>query len=343
VNRSACWRLPLAGVLIGLAPAAAAHPFGAQYAAHRVDLHVGPSEIQVGYIAEVPIPILMATGAQDPLGDMKLELLSGLVLQVNGTSVPLDVAGPAHVERNDDAYTIGLELVAHTESPIREVVLSDGNLPDVPGVFSSTATVAPAFQVQESSLLRIRDGEVARDDSGRWRMGPGHRETSLTLRRVPSLWTWVAPSDSTRPLPLADAVPPRWIDLVTKPIVTPATAAVSALLAVLAGLGAAVPRGGALLAPWAILPVLALLATPWTELAALALAMASLGAAVRQHQAAGALLIASIGLTTQSPLLALGVLGIYTVCCYRGTTHPQATSALALTVAATTAARISIG
>jgi len=290
---------------------ASAHPFGAKYAAHRVDLHIGDEAIELHYIAEVPNGILKASRADDPLDEMKMELLSGLVLQVDGEPIALRVAGPAEIQENDDAYQIGLRMRAELPGPISEIVLSDGNLPDVPGVFSATATVDDGIRVLESSLLRLKEGVVHRDDSERWHMGPGHRETTLHIAQPWLAWTWIGPSLSPEPIGVAAAYPPTWTELLRQPLVTPSVGALAVLFGFLAGLVGERPKWPiALGCSIPAIPCALWLPSPTAEITATIVAIAAIVAA-RRNIGAGTLLVGGIAVATHAVGLAILVFASY--------------------------------
>ncbi len=318
-----------------------AHPFGAQYAAHRVDVHVGADAVAVHYIAEVPSGLLRGP---DGLSDMKMELLSGLVLQVDGATVPLVLAGPAEVQENDDSVQIGLRLHADLEAPPTEVLISDGNLPDVAGVFSSTATVESGFSVLESSLLSIRNGVVTRDDSDRWHMGAGHRETRLHVAAASPVWSWLGPWSDGEPIGVAAAYPPAWSALLRRPVVTPTVAAIAVLLALGAGLAAPKDRDWRIAAAcWVpVAPLAFWLPSPATEILAALLAIVALALSSRSHIAATTLLVGAIALATHAIGLALLIIAVHLGGTALRHPHRGATGAIAGVVAAAMLLRIAI-
>lgn len=187
----------ISGVLVWALAVAQAHPFGARFAAHAVAVDVGERTIHVEYIADVPNP-LVVSATQDPQADpvraMALELLSGLVLEVDGETAELVPDGSWQVQRTDDTHQFLWRLDATVPHAPTTVELSNGNLPDVTAVFRAKVTTATDDLVlTESSLWRMQDGEIVLDETDRWRTDERMRVLRVTVRARPRLWPWLLP------------------------------------------------------------------------------------------------------------------------------------------------------
>lgn len=162
---------------------AQAHPFGARFAAHLVELDVTEDRLEVRYLADVPNAVV-AAGARpgrSPLDDMAEELRSGLLLEVDGRSILLEPTAPyAHVA-TEDTQQFAWTLAASLEEPPRQVTLSNGNLPDVVSVFRGSVRVGGRLAASACSLWRVTDGLIALDESDRWRTDERHRTLSVTV------------------------------------------------------------------------------------------------------------------------------------------------------------------
>lgn len=190
---------------------AVGHPFGAKFAAHRLELHVELDHVEVHYVVDVPNPIVgeAGRGGQDPIASTARDLISGLALELDGDSVllTLDPDRTPSASPTDDTHQFDIWLIAPVTASATEIRLSNGNLPDVMSVYSSRVTLGPALAATDCSLWRQRDGALVRDDSDRWRTEVSHRtlEVAVTRPRGPTAWIWRAVRDPSEPPRMAAA------------------------------------------------------------------------------------------------------------------------------------------
>lgn len=200
---------------------AQAHPFGARFAAHLMELEVGREGVRVQYLADVPNP-LVATATSDrgadPLPAMANELRSGLLLEVDGTSIPLEPDGVWTVTPTEDTHQFSWTFTAAIPPGSTSVEVSNANLPDVTAVYRSRVTVADGLVATACSLWRMRGDELAIDETDRWRTDERNRTLSVEIQEplgtFSPLWLTVFPPPATPPI-AAEArtvqPDPRWI------------------------------------------------------------------------------------------------------------------------------------
>jgi hypothetical protein len=182
-----------------------AHPFGSNLAAHQLQVHVAPDHLSVHYTADVPNAMVRTStsdASADPLQAMALDLHTGLVLVVDGHSVPLEATVPWTVEATDDTQRFHGYYDAPLTEGTHQLSLSNGNLPGVVSVHSVIATVSDSLVVEDTNLWRHHNGKLVRDDNGRWRTTDAARTLTLTTHKLsfPSrLWT------SAEAVPLGEA------------------------------------------------------------------------------------------------------------------------------------------
>ena len=194
-----------AAILWALFTLANAHPFGSKLAAHQLKVHISAHELAVDYTADVPNAIV-ATATRsptaDPLKAMALELHSGLLLLVDGTTVPLEPTEPWTVEDTEDTQRFHWSYRVPLETGVHNLDISNGNLPGVMSVHSVIATVSDGIRVKQTSLWRFHKDKLVRDDNGRWRTTDDARSLSLTTvapSPLTKLWT------SSEPVSLGEA------------------------------------------------------------------------------------------------------------------------------------------
>ena len=198
-----------------LVVAAQAHPFGARFAAHMLEVEVGRTTIDVQYVADVPNPLVATATADrhaDPLTAMAEELRSGLLLEVDGQSVALQPHGLWTVTPTDDTHQFAWSLRAAIPTGTRRVTVSNGNLPEVTAVYRSRVTVADGLLADACSLWRLRDDEIALDETDRWRTDERNRTLWVDVREplgaASPLWLWLFPPPNPPPI-AADAQVPQ--------------------------------------------------------------------------------------------------------------------------------------
>lgn len=205
--RRAAW---ITAAIAALEGPAGAHPFGDRYAAQRVDVRLDRAGLDVGYIADVPIPLLPShAGAADP-DAMLAELATGLTITVDGASVPTRVA---HSAQRMDLVSMNarvLELVLRADVDLtgaHTLEITNGNIPAVPCYHFADVQTAPSLRVTKSSLRLPALGGKIMDFSRQWSRSELRRRVQLTLDGDPG---WVAAQidawapDARRPLAASD-------------------------------------------------------------------------------------------------------------------------------------------
>lgn len=280
----------------GATPAiGAAHPFGDRYTAQRLDVRLDLGGVDVAFMADAPLALL-PPGTPDTtegLEEAARGLSAGLILTVDGATVPLQVTSQQARLDLVSMHTRVLELVLRADVDLRgphTVEVSNGNLQGAPSFFLSTLEVAPSMTVVDSSLLTGTEAEQSL--SGRWTRSEGRRLMHAELD-----------GDGSIPARALTSLDPRTVDLHTAHAPLMAswragghTARNAGLLLLLglaagAGLGVASPRerrtAGALLVAFTI---------PWLPLGPLPAALAGC-----------ALLVAALTLRTRLAPLAIPV------------------------------------
>ena len=171
--------------LVWCALAASAHPFGARFAAHLIEVDVGREHVRVRYLADVPNPIV-ATATRKPGADtlqaMASELQSGLLLEIDGVSVALEPRGPWSAVPTEDTQQFSWSFIAKMPRGGQRVVVSNANLPDVAAVFRGRITITDGLLASDCTLWRMNDGAIALDETDRWRTDVRHRTLGVTVR-----------------------------------------------------------------------------------------------------------------------------------------------------------------
>lgn len=302
--------------------AAGAHPFGARFAAHRLQVEVGPDELVVDYSADLPDRLYRTERRGDPIAELRTELEAGILALVDGQPVPLTRRTAGAPQRTSE-HTTAMDLRWTGPLPpgrsVVEIQVSNGNLPDVPAYSSAFATVRGGVFVRRCSLLREADGAVVRDDSGRWRTGDAARVVSLTVQRpvgLRSAWLWLAPAPE-HALPASQARPPGLRDVFRGRAVTPGLVAGALLAAVVASAGGPDDRRGRIGAALALVAAGLLGAltpetwAPWLDLVAAVVlvggALATRTQAARPIVAVAAAAGCAVGLHALGPALVVAI------------------------------------
>jgi hypothetical protein len=230
-----------------LALGAAAHPVGDRAAAQSTVMTVHRDRVDVDFYADVP-EILVRTarpGSADRdeiLAAMATELASGLMLLVDGEVVSMRVREPSPPPRPSSEHTMGFSL--HLAAPLvpgpHRIEAVTANLVDTQSFYAGDVRVDPGLVVRDCSLVALRDGRIARDDTLRWTRGEQGRRLSVTLDRPRPPWWSVLAGEPAEPRRAAAALRPRPGDLLRAGVLTPATLAASMGLAM--ALGAAAGR-----------------------------------------------------------------------------------------------------
>jgi len=205
--RRGAWIL---AALVGLEGSAAAHPFGDRYAAQRLDVRVDRAGVDVGYIADVPLPLLPTRGGAGDSDAMLTELATGLTITVDGASVPTQVT---HSAQRMDLVSMNarvLELVLRADVDLtgsHTVEITNGNIPAVPCYHFADVQLAPSMRATRSSLRLPALGGKMMDFSRQWSRSELRRRVQLTLDGDPG---WLAAQidgwapDARRPLAASD-------------------------------------------------------------------------------------------------------------------------------------------
>lgn len=251
--------------------AALAHPFGNSSASHRSELWLGSETVSLRYTAEVPADVVRANArlrpGSDPVAVTTSELVSGLVLAVDGVAVPLNVVGPARITPEQGAYTIAISFSAPLPQQGAGIVeLSNANLPEVRSYWSCAVMVDRQWVVLDASVL-----QGGRDTCPEWRTGDASRTLTLSLRRTSPgerARDWLLDAPDTRGLLAARPQPMQWR---SGTLNGPALIAMPLATAALAGLGDLRPNRALL--GWAVALVVAIGASflpfnlaPWLDL-----------------------------------------------------------------------------
>lgn len=201
--RRAAW---ITAAMVALEGPAAAHPFGDRYAAQRVDVRLDRAGVDVGYIADVPLPLLPSHGGAVDPDAMLAELASGLTITVDGASVPTRTA---HSAQRMDLVSMNarvLELVLRADVDLtgaHTVEITNGNIPAVPCYHFADVQTAPSLRATKSSLRLPALGGKIMDFSHQWSRSELRRRVQLTVEGDPG---WVAAQidawapDARRPL-----------------------------------------------------------------------------------------------------------------------------------------------
>jgi hypothetical protein len=287
-SRSIAVGLGVALVAWSASPAASAHPFGDRFIAQRLDVHVDRGGLRVGYLADVPTALMAERGGEPDLERTLDELTRGIVVVVDGATVPATVERRAHRADLISPHTRILELVLRADAPLagrHRVEVSNGNLHGYPSFYFTEVEVSSSASVYDSSLLAEPKGLAAVDLSSRWTRSELRRRLTLDVELPDTAWAAAFDRIDGGRVPLAEAHDADPWDGWGRGSHTPA-ALLPALVGVpLAGAlaGAAGPRRLALLAS---------LATGLLALAVSALGAAPLPAGLRVGACAAAGLIA---------------------------------------------------
>jgi hypothetical protein len=167
----------LAGV--ALPSVAFAHPFGAKFAAMRMDVTVNRDLVEIHYLADVPNRIVQTAprpGQSDAVDAMLAELSTGISVRADGATIALRRVSGGHVQSTDDTEVLELRLVGEWGECPRQLQVDNGNLPEIPTYFANSLLVGRGCDVIESNLLQIdQRGVVQHDLGGRWRLGDDNR------------------------------------------------------------------------------------------------------------------------------------------------------------------------
>ena len=231
------------GALCLLVPAVGqAHPFGARFAAHRMELLLDADEIEVRYVVDVPNAIVRSASRPtdpEPMEAMLGELTTGLVVEVNGMGVSTKTTQASRLRGDEETQLMQLVVTAPLDSEANKIRVSNGNLPETPAYFVNTVLVGPGVAVRDSSLMQMANGEVQRDHNGRWRIGDINRSVEVDFA-IGEGWfdeahRWLLHEPTGR-LPLAAAVPKTTRQMLFCPVSTVGTMVGSLVVAALVAL-----------------------------------------------------------------------------------------------------------
>lgn len=177
-------------LLLVALPSASAHPFGDDYGAQRLDLRIDRDGVDVGYTADVPLPLLGARGKSD-LSAIFTELAAGVVLTADGQTVPLTLVHQA--ERTDlvTMHTTVIDLVFRADLDLSEpttLTLSNANLGGVPSYHFASVRVDPSVSVLSTSLLATPKLQAPVDLNETWTRSELRRRVVVTARADDRPW-----------------------------------------------------------------------------------------------------------------------------------------------------------
>lgn len=163
---------------------AGAHPGAFRLAYHELEVQAGESELRLDYELAVPHHAL-AHGTALPDAD---ELLGGFRVLVDDAELPLTAEGDLRVADGENQRYAKLVLTAPLPAGAHDLVVENGNFPDLPGSFRTTWRFAPTRSLTGPSP----DAPWEQDEA---------------LRRSEAQLGW-------RGLPLRAVQPPRalWVD-----------------------------------------------------------------------------------------------------------------------------------
>ena len=189
--------------------------------------------IAVEFLVEAPEQALWAMRPYplDQRDNMLIdELHTGLILEIDGTTVPLTLRHEGSRVQADE-HTRAYRLLAHAAHPldgIHQIRLSTGNLPDTVSFFAGELEVSGDLEVRDCSLIvPAPGGDRLVDTSGTMALGERHRTLSVEIdaRTDPLARGWYAltsAADATQPAyaALRRPVVQSWNDGTTSPEIT---------------------------------------------------------------------------------------------------------------------------
>ena len=183
--------------------AAAAHPMGARYEGHRVDVSIEADRVLVDYTFEMPTRNLLDEIAADEKRGLpadgwparkRSELVSGLTIAIDGETA-LSEAAPVEARTADPGFT---SFAFRFERPLPDgdvhtLAIGNANQPGELAYFANAAYVDDDWDVTATSLVTLdADGRIDRNLQGRWRMEEEHRQVTVTVARRTGPAGWLA-------------------------------------------------------------------------------------------------------------------------------------------------------
>jgi len=198
-----------------LGATAQAHPIAAELTAHHLRLTLDKTHATVDYQVWIPNSHLVEEArADDFLAARLKEAQQGLMLVLNGEPTPLkalDLENPAvRAGGHVTGFQVALNAALPTSTSLQELLLINSVEPDEIANFKTEVFVHPSFQVLETSLLDLENGQLTANRHAQWRTDEQSRETRVTFRKHSALLQFPS-SQKFRPIHKALGFP--WIPL----------------------------------------------------------------------------------------------------------------------------------
>lgn len=179
-------------VFLMLPGLAQAHPFGDRYAAQRLSVDLSRQEVVVDYLADAPL-IMLTDGSDEAALQAALDTLqAGLLLAVDGRTVPLVRRAADHRPDLVSMHThlFHLQLVGEVPLAARHTVeVGNINLSGRPSFFLDEVTVTGSARVHASSLrVAMRDGTVT-DLADAWSRSELRRRIRVDVELPTDPWS----------------------------------------------------------------------------------------------------------------------------------------------------------
>ena len=172
--------------MIWLALPAAAHPFADSFYGHDLGVAIAEDHVTIDYVASLPMQDLVREvreiersggSADDYIESQPRELRSGLLITLDGAR-PAGLVDTPVVQPDSTARAMVVAMRLEFDLDPRRahsLRISNGNRPEVPTYFCTTATVARSWLVPSTSLVGDQIW------NGQWRMDEPAREITIDL------------------------------------------------------------------------------------------------------------------------------------------------------------------
>jgi hypothetical protein len=170
---------------------AEAHPFGDRFVAQRLDVHITRSSVEVGFVADVPDALLSGAGGNADVSASLRSFSNGIVLTVDGATVPLTVRHSA--DRTDlvspHTHIMEVVLVATVDlTGQHKVEVSNGNLQGQASYYLTKVEFGSTATMHASSLLLEPKGVAAVDRSQAWSRSELRRRYAVDIYFPDTAW-----------------------------------------------------------------------------------------------------------------------------------------------------------
>ncbi|MDP6931802.1 MAG: sulfite exporter TauE/SafE family protein [Myxococcota bacterium] len=186
-----------------------AHPYGSDFYGHKLLVMLDRDSVQVEYLAEVPTthvlrqirqfvdenPEVTPADNRDAFNLRVLQDLENAMLGRVGFGSAEDAAPDQALQwtrlTSPDASGVGdsrfmgyrISLQASLPQGARTLSLFNGNYPEQQAYHSVELRVSDAVQVDACSLFTVKDGHLARDRDGQWRMEEESRDLRISFQQ----------------------------------------------------------------------------------------------------------------------------------------------------------------